>query len=89
MYDDGDARHWALADLGRVCALRVREALASGALETPADIGVLRRRVRELLDAELTELDSLGREVDLRKVALEWGIGIGCEGVSRGKMAQK
>jgi hypothetical protein len=56
MYDGGDVRHRALADLGRACALRVREALASGALETSGDIGVLRFRVRELLASEVSRL---------------------------------
>ncbi|MCX7925981.1 MAG: hypothetical protein N2554_09255 [Fimbriimonadales bacterium] len=63
LYEAGDARHRALAALGRVCALRVREALASGALDGRLEIGVLRRRVRELLASELAEVDRLARGV--------------------------
>ncbi|MDW8052806.1 MAG: hypothetical protein RMJ83_10065, partial [Armatimonadota bacterium] len=58
-----DGRHRALAALGRACALRVREALASGVLDARLEIGVLRRRVRELLASELAEIDRLAREV--------------------------
>ncbi|MCS6923052.1 MAG: hypothetical protein NZM10_01610, partial [Fimbriimonadales bacterium] len=63
LYNVEDARHRALAALGRACALRVREALASGVLDERLEIGVLRRRVRELLASELAEVDGLAREV--------------------------
>ena len=63
LYDGGDGRHRALAALGRACARKVREALASGVLDARLEVGMLRRRVRELLGEELREMNVLAREV--------------------------
>lgn len=63
LYDGGDARHRALADLGRACAGKVREWLASGVLDARCEIGQLRRRARKLLAEELVALDEIAREV--------------------------
>lgn len=61
LYDTNDAKHRELAELGRVCAQKVSEALDSGVLDKNLEIGSLRRRTRELLAAELAAIDDLAR----------------------------
>jgi hypothetical protein len=60
-FDPGSPDHLRLAEIGRVCAARVEEWIASGGQGTATSIGVLRRRVREMLGEELAEIDSITR----------------------------
>ncbi|MFH1221402.1 MAG: N-6 DNA methylase [Candidatus Eisenbacteria bacterium] len=51
--------HVRLAEIGEACAQRVEEWIAAGGPGNIKSIGLLRRRVREMLAAELVEIDSI------------------------------
>jgi hypothetical protein len=58
-FDPGTKAHMRLAEIGRSCAGRVEKWIASGGPGSTRSVGVLRRRVRELLEAELAEIDTI------------------------------
>jgi hypothetical protein len=58
-FDSESKAHLRLAEIGQDCADRVEQWIASGGPGTTTSIGVLRRRVREMLEAELAEIDSI------------------------------
>jgi len=60
-FDENDARHCRLAEIGEGCEEKVQEWIVAGGPGTIRSIGVLRNRVRELLSKELAEIDSIAR----------------------------
>jgi hypothetical protein len=58
-FDPGSKDHMALAEIGESCTQRVRKWIASGGPGTTRSTGVLRRRVREMLEEELAEIDDI------------------------------
>jgi hypothetical protein len=55
--------HGRLAELGAACAERVAAWIRSGGPREVRSIGLLRRRVREMLREELTEIDSIVKPI--------------------------
>jgi len=58
-YDPAKKEHVRLAEIGEACAKRVGKWIASGGSGKVTSIGVLRQRVRDMLKAELAEIDSI------------------------------
>jgi len=60
-FDENDARHCRLAQIGEECGKKVQKWIEGGGPGNIRSIGVLRNRVRELLSKELGEIDSIVR----------------------------
>ena len=58
-FDAEKKEHVRLAEIGAACAKRVKKWIASGGPGKVTSIGVLRQRVRDVLKAELAEIDSI------------------------------
>jgi hypothetical protein len=58
-FDPDSKSHLRLAEIGEACAGRVEGWIASGGPGTTKSVGVLRRKVREMLADELAEIDSI------------------------------
>jgi SAM-dependent methyltransferase len=58
-FNEKSKQHHRLAEIGEGCAEKVRKWIESGGPGNIKSIGVLRRRVRELLSRELAEIDSI------------------------------
>lgn len=58
-FDEKDATHCRLAELGQACSIKVAQWLASGGAGNIRSIGRLRGMVRAMLAAELREIDAL------------------------------
>jgi methylase of polypeptide subunit release factors len=58
-FDPQSDRHGRLAEIGETCADRVKEWIDSGGPGATRSIGVLRGRVREMLEEELAEIDAI------------------------------
>jgi len=62
-FDGGNAVHQRLTQLGEECSARVEEWLASGRPGKTKSIGKLRAIVRDLLSAQLDEIDALVKKI--------------------------
>ena len=60
-FDEKDTQHVRLAELGEACAKRVKKWVDSGGPGKVKSIGRLRTSVREVLKAELAEIDAIVR----------------------------
>lgn len=60
-FDENNARHCRLAEIGEECGENVQKWIERGGPGNIRSIGVLRNRVRELLNEELAEIDSIVR----------------------------
>jgi hypothetical protein len=58
-FDAGAKDHMLLVEMGERCADRVERWIASGGPGTTKSAGILRRRVREMLEDELAEIDNI------------------------------
>ncbi len=62
-YNSTNSNHVRLAELSEACTQKVTHWLKSGAAGTAKSIGVLRRKVREMLSNELNEIDELVKKI--------------------------
>ncbi len=62
-YDPTREDHRRLAELGQICAQKVKAWLASGGRGSTKSIGHLRRKVRDLLREELEEIDRIVQNI--------------------------
>lgn len=62
-FDASNSTHIRLAAIGKECTEKVSQWVKSGGPGTTKSIGVLRRKVREMLSEELKEIDELVRKI--------------------------
>ncbi len=63
LFDPNNINHQKLVEVGKNCEEKVAQWLASGGPGKIKNIGVLRRKVRELLKEELKEIDALVKSI--------------------------
>lgn len=62
-FDESDARHCQIAEIGEECGKKVQKWIEGGGPGNIRSIGVLRNRVRELLSKKLAEIDCIVRRL--------------------------
>ena len=62
-FDAANAIHLQLIELGETCTKKVAQWVMSGGTGTTKSIGLLRRKVREMLSEELKAIDELVKKI--------------------------